>query len=61
MIMYDVSFFPSAEEATRTLAVYGALVCTILALIPGIFIKSKSTLNENYEPLTIANASKVLI
>ncbi len=58
VIMYDVSFFPSAEEATRTLAVYGALVCTILAVIPGIFIKSKSTVNENYEPLTIANASR---
>jgi len=58
VIMYDVSFFPSAEEATRTLAVYGAIICTILAVIPGIFIKSKSTLNENYEPLTIANASR---
>ena len=58
VIMYDVSFFPSAEEATRTLAVYGAIICTILAVIPGIFIKSKSTLNENYEPLTIANAGR---
>jgi glycoside/pentoside/hexuronide:cation symporter, GPH family len=58
VIMYDVSFFPSAEEATRTLAVYGAIICTILAVIPGIFIKSKSTVNENYEPLTIANASR---
>jgi glycoside/pentoside/hexuronide:cation symporter, GPH family len=58
VIMYDVSIFPSAEEATRTLAVYGAIVCTILAIIPGIFIKSKSTLNENYEPLTLANASR---
>ena len=51
VIMYDVSFFPSAEEATRTLAVYAAIFCTFLAIIPGIFIKSKSTLNENYEPL----------
>jgi len=58
VIMYDVSFFPSAEEATRTLAVYGAIICTILAVIPGIFIKSKSTLNENYEPLTVANAGR---
>lgn len=58
VIMYDVTLFPSAEEATRTLAVYGAIFCTILAVIPGIFIKSKSTLNENYEPLTLANASR---
>lgn len=58
VIMYDETLFPSAEEATRTLAVYGAIVCTILAVIPGIFIKSKSTLNENYEPLTLSNASR---
>lgn len=58
VIMYDVSFFPSAEEATRTLAVYAAIFCTILAVIPGIFIKSKSTLHENYEPLNLKNASR---
>lgn len=58
VIMYDPHWFPSAEEATRSLAVYGAIICTILAVIPGIFIKSKSTLNENYEPLTFANASR---
>lgn len=58
VIMYDVSFFPSAEEATRTLAVYAAIFCTFLAVIPGIFIKSKSTLHENYEPLNLKNASR---
>ncbi|WP_415060144.1 MFS transporter [Flavobacterium sp.] len=58
VIMYDVTFFPSAEEATRTLAVYAAIFCTILAVIPGIFIKSKSTLHENYEPLNLKNASR---
>lgn len=58
VIMYDVSFFPSAEEATRTLAIYAAIFCTILAVIPGIFIKSKSTLHENYEPLNLKNASR---
>lgn len=58
VIMYDETLFPSAEEATRTLAVYGAIFCTILAVIPGVFIKSKSTLNENYEPLTLSNASR---
>lgn len=58
VIMYDVKFFPSAEEATRTLAVYVAIICTILAVIPGIFIKSKSTLDENYEPLNLKNAGR---
>ena len=58
VIMYDVKFFPSAEEATRTLSVYVAIGCTILAVIPGIFIKSRSTLNENYEPLNLKNAGR---
>lgn len=58
VIMYDVSFFPSAEEATRTLAVYTAIGCTILAVIPGIFIKSKSTLHENYEPINVKNIGR---
>lgn len=58
VIMYDPDFFPSAEIATRTLAIYVAIGCTILAVIPGIFIKSKSTLNENYEPLNLKNISK---
>lgn len=57
VIMYDPQFFPSTEIATRTLAVYVALGCSILAAMPAIFIKSKSTLNENYEPLTLKNIS----
>lgn len=55
VIMYDPQFFPSSEIATRTLAVYVAFGCSILAAIPAIFIKSKSTLNENYAPLTLKN------
>jgi GPH family glycoside/pentoside/hexuronide:cation symporter len=58
VIMYDPDFFPSAEVATRTLAIYVAIGCTILAVIPGIFIKSNSTINENYESLNLKNASK---
>ncbi len=57
VIMYDPQFFPSTEIATRTLAIYVAIGCSLLAAIPGIFIKSKSTLNENYEPLTLKNIS----
>jgi glycoside/pentoside/hexuronide:cation symporter, GPH family len=57
VIMYDPRFFESTEIATRTLAVYVAIGCSILAAIPAIFIKSKSTLNENYEPLTFRNIS----
>ncbi len=55
VVMYDPDWFPSAEVATRELAIYVGIFCGILAMVPGIFIKSKSTLNENYEPLTWAN------
>lgn len=57
VIMYNPRFFESTEIATRTLAVYVAVGCSILAVIPGIFIPGKSTLSENYEPLTLKNIS----
>uniref|UniRef100_UPI00404A5FF6 MFS transporter n=1 Tax=Flavobacterium sp. TaxID=239 RepID=UPI00404A5FF6 len=55
VIMADRSLFESGEVATRTLAIYVAIGCSILAAIPAIFINSKSTLDENYEPLTLKN------
>lgn len=55
VIMYEQKWFPSAEVATRQLAVYVGIVCMIFAMVPAIFLKSKSTLNENYSPLTVKN------
>ena len=53
VIMYDPEWFESAEVATRTLAIWVGAFSAICAIIPGIFIKSKSTLNENYSPLKL--------
>lgn len=53
VIMYDKGWFSSADVATRTLAVWVGIFCMILAMIPAIFIKSKSTLEEDYEPLSL--------
>lgn len=53
VFMYNKDWFPSADSATRTLAVYVAIACAILAAIPAIFITSKSTLNENYSPIDL--------
>jgi len=53
VIMADQSLFPSSDVAVRTLAVYVAIGCAILAAIPAIFIPSKSTLNENYSPIDL--------
>lgn len=55
VIMYDQSWFPSAEVATRTLAIWVGVICTIFAVIPAIFIKSKSTLHEDYAVLSLKN------
>lgn len=60
VIMYDTDFFPTAEVATRELAVYVGVVCMLFAMVPAIFLKSKSTLNENYSPLTVKNIGRNL-
>ena len=57
VIMYEESWFESADVATRELAVWVALACTLFAVVPAIFLKSKSTLDENYPPLTMKNLS----
>ena len=51
VIMADKSLFSSSDVAVRTLAVYVAIGCAILAAIPAFFIPGKSTLNENYSPI----------
>jgi GPH family glycoside/pentoside/hexuronide:cation symporter len=53
VIMADQSLFPSSDVAVRTLAVYVAIGCAILAAIPAFFIPSKSTLHENYSPIDL--------
>lgn len=57
VFMYDTDLFSSADVATRELAVYVAIFCTICAVVPAIFIKSKSTLDEDYVPMTLSNIS----
>ncbi|MCA6074661.1 MFS transporter [Fulvivirga sedimenti] len=53
VVMYDPDWFESADVATRTLAIWVGVICMIFAMVPAIFIKSRSTLNENYSPLTL--------
>jgi len=60
VIMHDPSWFDSADVATRQLAVGVGIVCMIFAMVPAIFINSKSTLNENYSPLTVKNIGSSL-
>lgn len=47
VILYDPSWFPEgAGQGVRDLSVWVAIPCTIFALIPALFIKSKSTLDR---------------
>jgi GPH family glycoside/pentoside/hexuronide:cation symporter len=60
VIMYDPSWFPTAEVATRELAIWVGITFAVCAMIPGLFIPSKSTVNEDYEPLTLQNIKRSL-
>ncbi|MET1260139.1 MFS transporter [Flagellimonas sp. DF-77] len=55
VIMDDKDWFPSSDVAVRELAVWVAIPCALCATVPAIFIKSKPTLDEDYEPLNMAN------
>ena len=60
VIMDDQNFFESSEIAVRELAIWVGLVCMTFAMIPAIFIKSKSTLNQDYDSITFKNIIKIL-
>ena len=46
VILYDPAWFESADQGVHELSVWVAIPCTLFALIPAIFIKSKSTLDR---------------
>lgn len=55
VIMYDPSWFPSPEAATRELAIWVGVIFALCAMVPAIFIPSKSTLEEtDYSPLSFS-------
>ena len=58
VIMDDQNFFKSSEIAVRELAIWVGLVCMTFAMMPAIFIKGKSTLNEDYDSITFKNIIK---
>lgn len=61
IIIYDAEMFESAPAASRELSYYVAGFCTIMAIIPAIFIKSKSTVNRtDFAPINRSNISSSL-
>lgn len=56
VVMYDPAWFPNADSAARTLAVWVGLACMLLAMVPALFIPSRSTTDDTQlVPLTLAN------
>ena len=56
VIMYDADWFPDgADSAVRELAIWVGVIFALCAIVPALFIKGKSTLNENYAPLSVNN------
>jgi GPH family glycoside/pentoside/hexuronide:cation symporter len=56
VVMYDPSWFENADTATRTLSVWVGIFCMVMAMIPAIFIKGKSTKDdESLIPLSLKN------
>jgi len=55
VVMYDPEWFGGgAAVTTRSLGVWVAVICALLAMVPAFFIKSKSTINdESLTPLTM--------
>jgi glycoside/pentoside/hexuronide:cation symporter, GPH family len=56
VIMYDPGWFENADAATRHLSVWVGVVCMLLAMVPALFIPSRSSVNDTHlVPLTWAN------
>jgi GPH family glycoside/pentoside/hexuronide:cation symporter len=54
VVMYDDDWFGTTTETTRTLGVWVAIFCALLAMVPALFIKSKSTKEDiSLTPLTL--------
>ncbi len=56
VVMYDPKWFPNADSAARTLSVWVGVACMLLAMVPAIFLPSRSTKDDTHlVPLTLAN------
>ena len=56
VVMYDPKWFPNADTAARTLSVWVGIACMLLAMVPAVFLPSRSTQDDTHlAPLTLAN------
>jgi GPH family glycoside/pentoside/hexuronide:cation symporter len=56
VVMYDPSWFKNADTATRTLSVWVGVICMLLAMVPALFLPSRSTKDDSHlVPLNLHN------
>jgi glycoside/pentoside/hexuronide:cation symporter, GPH family len=56
VVMYDPTWFPNADTATRTLSVWVGIACMLLAMVPALFLPSRSTKDDTHLiPLSLAS------
>lgn len=56
VVMYDPKWFVNADTATRTLSVGVGVVCMLLAMMPALFLPSRSTKDDTHlVPLNLQN------
>ena len=56
VVMYDPKWFVNADTATRTLSIWVGVICMLLAMVPALFLPSRSSKDDTHlVPLTWAN------
>jgi GPH family glycoside/pentoside/hexuronide:cation symporter len=56
IIIYDKDWFVTPEAGARALSVWVAIICMFFAMVPALFIKGKSTLNDTtLKPVSLLN------
>ncbi len=62
VILYDPTWFENAAAGCRELSIWVGAACMILAMVPAIFIKSESTVDDtSLTPLSMSNVTSSLI
>ncbi len=62
VILYDPSWFPDADAGVRTLSIWVAIPCALMAMTPALFIRSESTLDrDDFKPINLKAISNSLI
>ncbi len=56
VVMYDPSWFENADAATRTLSIWVGVICMLLAMVPAVFLPSRSSKDDTHlVPLNLRN------